>query len=176
MGKVGETNNAASQNNDGHIAREEAKGKAVWKKLQAKELTCKDLSDDNFGTLGEYFMGQMFTLLRSEAFHRGWAIRSNEQYDDSDDGRKRRGTSAYCNGQAFERLRHFCRIFVAERRLYADDEYDVGEAGRPPLNSNQLNNSMMNFGFMPLWIWLDIYDCLLGLYNLGDCRFGERRS
>ena len=44
---------------DGHTAREEAEGKAVWEKLQAKELTCKDLSDDNFGTLGEYFMGQM---------------------------------------------------------------------------------------------------------------------
>src|SRR3989339_561859 len=44
---------------DGHTAREEAKGKVVWEKLQTKELACKDLSDDNFGTLGEYFMGQM---------------------------------------------------------------------------------------------------------------------
>lgn len=42
-----------------HTAREEAEGKAVWQKLQSKELTCKDLSDDNFGTLGEYFMGAM---------------------------------------------------------------------------------------------------------------------
>src|SRR3989338_4297191 len=41
-----------------HTAREEAEGKAVWEKLQTKELACKDLSDDNFGTLGEYFMGQ----------------------------------------------------------------------------------------------------------------------
>src|SRR3989344_6132718 len=44
---------------DGHTVREEAEGKAVWEKLQTKELTCEDLSDDNFGTLGEYFMGQM---------------------------------------------------------------------------------------------------------------------
>jgi len=44
---------------DGHTAREEAEGKTVWEKLQAKELVCRDLSDDNFGTLGEYFMGQM---------------------------------------------------------------------------------------------------------------------
>src|SRR3990167_5123219 len=44
---------------DGHTAREEAEGKTVWEKLQAKELTCEDLSDDNFETLGEYFMGQM---------------------------------------------------------------------------------------------------------------------
>lgn len=52
-------NNTSLQNDNGHTAREEAEGKAVWEKLQAKELTCKDLSDDNFGTLGEYFMGQM---------------------------------------------------------------------------------------------------------------------
>src|SRR3989339_1445195 len=44
---------------DDHTAREEAEGKAAWEKLQTKELACKDLSDDNFGTLGEYFMGQM---------------------------------------------------------------------------------------------------------------------
>ena len=43
---------------DGHTAREEAEGKAVWEKLQTKELARKDLSDNNFGTLGEYFMGQ----------------------------------------------------------------------------------------------------------------------
>src|SRR3989344_7437347 len=48
-------------NSDGHTAREEAEGKAVWEKLSAKELACKDLSDDNFGTLGEYFMGQMMS-------------------------------------------------------------------------------------------------------------------
>lgn len=46
-------------NSDDHTAREEAEGKAVWEKLQAKQVTCADLSDENFGTLGEYFMGQM---------------------------------------------------------------------------------------------------------------------
>lgn len=51
--------NASVQNDDGHTAREEAEGKAVWEKLQAKELDCKDLFDKDFGALGEYFMGQM---------------------------------------------------------------------------------------------------------------------
>ena len=45
---VGISNTAAVS--DDHTAREEAEGQAVWEKLQAKELTCKDLSDDNFGT------------------------------------------------------------------------------------------------------------------------------
>ncbi len=44
---------------DDHTAREEAEGKAVWEKLQAKQTECKDLTDEDFGALGEYFMGQM---------------------------------------------------------------------------------------------------------------------
>ena len=43
---------------DNHTPREEAKGKEVWKKLQAKQLECKNLTNDNYAVLGEYFMGQ----------------------------------------------------------------------------------------------------------------------
>lgn len=39
-------------------AQEEAEGKAIWDKLQAKQIECKDLTNDNFDVLGEYFMGQ----------------------------------------------------------------------------------------------------------------------
>lgn len=52
-------NNTITQSNDGHTAREEAEGRIVWEKLQTKQTTCADLSDENFETLGEYFMGQM---------------------------------------------------------------------------------------------------------------------
>src|SRR3989338_2144759 len=44
---------------DDHTAREEAEGKIVWERLQAKQATCADLSDEDFGALGEYFMGTM---------------------------------------------------------------------------------------------------------------------
>lgn len=44
---------------DDHTAREEAEGREVWQKLQSKELECSALSDEQFGALGEYFMGQM---------------------------------------------------------------------------------------------------------------------
>jgi putative membrane protein len=44
---------------DDHTTREEAEGKAILEKLQAKQTACTDLSDDDFGALGEYFMGQM---------------------------------------------------------------------------------------------------------------------
>jgi len=43
---------------DNHTASEEAEGKAIWEKLQAKKLECKDLTNDNYAVLGEYFMGQ----------------------------------------------------------------------------------------------------------------------
>lgn len=43
---------------DDHTAREEAEGKEIWDKLQAKQVSCEKLSDKDFGALGEYFMGQ----------------------------------------------------------------------------------------------------------------------
>lgn len=44
---------------DNHTAIEQAEGKLLWEKLQAKEITCADLSEEDFGALGEYFMGKM---------------------------------------------------------------------------------------------------------------------
>ncbi|MBI4235596.1 hypothetical protein HY604_04845 [Candidatus Peregrinibacteria bacterium] len=49
----------AAQIGDGHTAREEAEGKEIWNKLKAGELKCDTLTDENFGALGEYFMGRM---------------------------------------------------------------------------------------------------------------------
>ena len=42
-----------------HTLREEKEGKEIWDKFQAKEIACVDLNDEQFGVLGEYFMGQM---------------------------------------------------------------------------------------------------------------------
>ncbi|MCL5003758.1 MAG: hypothetical protein M1352_00635 [Patescibacteria group bacterium] len=38
---------------------EDAAGKAIWDKLSAKQLNCKDLTDDDFDKLGDFFMGSM---------------------------------------------------------------------------------------------------------------------
>jgi len=56
---VTSVDNTVTQSDNRYISREEAKGKTIWEKLQAKELKCGDLTDDNFGTLGEYYMGQI---------------------------------------------------------------------------------------------------------------------
>lgn len=42
-----------------HTAQEEAEGKEIWSKLQNKEVECAGLTEEQFGALGEYFMGQM---------------------------------------------------------------------------------------------------------------------
>lgn len=42
-----------------HTAREQKEGREVWDMLQAKELSCDELGEEQFGVLGEYFMGQM---------------------------------------------------------------------------------------------------------------------
>lgn len=42
-----------------HTLREEKEGKELWERFQAKEISCADISDEQFGFLGEYFMGQM---------------------------------------------------------------------------------------------------------------------
>lgn len=47
----------AQENN--HTASEEAEGKVIWERFQNKETSCENLSNEDFGALGEYFMGQM---------------------------------------------------------------------------------------------------------------------
>jgi len=52
------TGSPSSITSDDHTAREELEGKETWEKLQAKQLECKNLTDEQYGSLGEYFMGQ----------------------------------------------------------------------------------------------------------------------
>jgi len=42
-----------------HTNREEQEGRELWGKLQAKEVACADLDDEQYEALGEYFMGIM---------------------------------------------------------------------------------------------------------------------
>lgn len=59
QGRMGNwTSSPSSVTSDDHTAREEAEGKEVWEKLQAKQLECKNLTDEQYSSLGEYFMGQ----------------------------------------------------------------------------------------------------------------------
>jgi putative membrane protein len=59
MSHASSTQNGAIPANMNHTAQEEADGRVVWNKLQSKELSCAVTSEQNFETLGEFFMGQM---------------------------------------------------------------------------------------------------------------------
>jgi len=52
------TSSSSSGASDDHTAREEQEGKETWEKLQSKQIECKNLTDEQYGSLGEYFMGQ----------------------------------------------------------------------------------------------------------------------
>ncbi|MEK7178503.1 MAG: SHOCT domain-containing protein [Patescibacteria group bacterium] len=140
----------AITNSDGHTANEEAEGKAVWEKLQDKELACKDLSDDNFGTIGEYFMGQMMGT-------------SHEAMNNM---------MIQMMGEKGEEQMH---IVMGKRLSSCDTSAAFPSQGvgfmpmmqmmmggwSSPFGSNQLNNSMMNFGFTPFggfgWIFMIVF-------------------
>lgn len=154
MENITGANNATVQNDDGHTAREEAEGKAVWEKLQAKELTCKDLSDDNFGTLGEYFMGQMMG-------------NSHEAMNNM---------MIQMMGEKGEEQMH---VVMGKRLSGCDTSAAIPSQGvgfmpmmqmmtggwSSPFGSNQSNNSMMNFGFTSLggfgWIFMILWLVLI---------------
>ena len=148
-------NITTAQNNDGHTAREEAEGKVVWKKLQAKQITCIDLSDENFGTLGEYFMGQM-----AGASHEAMNNMMIQMMDEKGEeqmhivmGKRLSGcdtSTAYpSQGTGFLPMMQMM----------------MGGWSSSPFNSNQSNNSMMNFGFTPFggfgWIFMILWWVLI---------------
>lgn len=47
-------------------AKEEAQGKDLYNKLQAKQAQCTDFSDDDFELMGDYFMGQQMGAAHSQ--------------------------------------------------------------------------------------------------------------
>lgn len=137
QGMMGTSQTTRATLDEGHAAREEAEGKAVWEKLQAKQTACADLSDDNFGTLGEYFMGQMVGTS-----HEAMNIMMIQMM-----------------GEKGEEQMH---VVMGKRLSGCDTSAAYPSQGTgflpmmqmmggwsSPFGSNQSNNSMMNFGFTP---------------------------
>lgn len=57
QGMMGGFNSTVSPDEIAQTKKDEADGKAVWDKLQNKEVTCANLTDDDFDVLGDFFMG-----------------------------------------------------------------------------------------------------------------------
>ena len=133
-----------------HTAREEKEGKELWGQLQAKEVACENLNDEQFGVLGEYFMGQMAG--ESHAAMNAMMIQAH--------------------GEDGEEQIHI----VMGKRLSGCDTAaafpSIGGGWMPmmnmmwggwssPLGNNSTNNNMMNFGFGPFggfgWIFMIVF-------------------
>src|SRR3989344_6628223 len=140
--------------NDDHTAREEAEGKIVWDKLQAEQTTCDELSDEDFGSLGEYFMGQMMGdshATMNEMMTRMHGEESEEQIHIVM-GKRLSG----CDASA---------VFSSEGLGWMPMMNMMWGGWSSPLGNNNSTNNMMNFGFGPFggfgWIFMILWWVLI---------------
>ena len=145
---------------DDHTAREEAEGKATWEKLQAKQTACTDLSDEDFGALGEYFMGQMMGSSHS-AMNQMMVNMMGEEGEEQIHivmGKRLSG----CDTSA---------AFPSQGVGFMPMMQMMMGGWSSPFGFNPTNNSMMNFGygfgffgwlFMLLW-WVLIIVAVIAL-------------
>lgn len=134
---------------DNHTAKEEAEGKAVWEKLQAKQVVCADLSDDDFEKLGEYFMGTMM-------------------------GNSHEAMNTMIVGMMGKESEEQTHIVIGKRMSNCEPDAPMPQS---MMNSGMMSmmnmmtggggsgNSMMNFGFTPFgrfgWIFMILWWVLI---------------
>ena len=135
-------------------AREEKEGKELWDKLQAKKVVCENLSDEQFGVLGEYFMGQMAG--DSHAAMNAMMIQAHGEDGEEQIhivmGKRLSG----CDTSA---------AFPAESLGWMPMMNMMWGGWSSPFGSNNSTNNMMNFGFGPFggfgWIFMILWWVLI---------------
>lgn len=128
---------------DGHTAREEKEGKIIWEKMQAKQITCDKLSDEDFERLGEYYMGMMVG-------------NSHEAMNNM---------MMQMMGEEREEQMHV----VMGKRLSGCDssaEFSSGGFGFMPMMNMMMGgeNSMMSFGNMMGWGGFGLFGILASIF------------
>ena len=146
---------------DGHTAREEAEGKTVGEKLQATELTCKDLSDDDFGTLGEYFMGQIMGDTH-EVMNNMMIRMMGEQGEEQMHVVMGKRLSGCDDSAAFPS--QGVGFMPMMNMMWGGWSFNGAQDRSSPFGNNAANN-MMNFGFNPFggfgWIFMILWWVLI---------------
>src|SRR3989344_8601479 len=131
-----------------HTAREEQEGKELWDQLQAKKIACTDLDDEQFGVLGEYFMGQMAG--DSHAAMNAMMIQAH-----GEDGEEQihivmgKGLSGCDTSAAFPAISGgwMPMMNMMWGGWPASPDEWASRGGSSPFGSNNSTNNMMNFGF-----------------------------
>lgn len=135
-----------------HTLLEEQEGGEIWKKFQAKELVCENFDDERYGVLGEYFMGVMT----------------------GDSHPAMNATMIQMHGKDGEEQIH---ITMGKRLSGCDTSASVAGVSDNWMSvvqggwssslgiNNQLNNSMMNFGYAPFggfgWFFMILWWVLI---------------
>jgi uncharacterized membrane protein len=144
-----------------HTLTEEQEGKEVWQKLQSDQLQCPDLSDDDFGVLGEYFMGQMMgdSHTSMNAMMMQTHGEEGEEQIHIVMGKRLSGcdTSANLSMEGFGWM-------PMMNMMWGGWSFDSAQDGSSPFGNNSTNN-MMNFGFGPFggfgWIFMILWWVLI---------------
>ena len=142
-----------------HTAREEQEGKELWNKLsarggQAQVITCADLNDEQFGVLGEYFMGQMSG--ESHAAMNAMMIQAHGEEGEEQIHIVMGKRLSACDTSA---------TFPAESLGWMPMMNMMWGGWSSPFGSNNSTNNMMNFGFGPFgsfgWIFMILWWVLI---------------
>ncbi len=151
-------NNTSTQNDDGHTAREEAEGKEIWGKLQSGELKCEDLTDENFGALGEYFMGQMAGDSHEAMNNMMIAMLDEEGEEEMHVAMGKRMSNCEPNAAMPQNMMNGGMM-----QMMMGGGMMGNWSNSSALNNNFTNPmSMMNFGFAPFgWIFMILFWALV---------------
>jgi len=166
-----------------HTAREEQEGKELWNKLQAKEVACADLNDEQYGVLGEYFMGTMAG--DSHAAMNAMMIQAHGEDGEEQihivmgkrlSGCDTSATFPSISGGWMPMMNMMWGGWPA-----SPDEW-ASRGGSSPFGSNNSTNNMMNFGFGPFggfgWIFMILWWVLIiaGIVALIKWLSGQSRG
>lgn len=144
-----------------HTLREEQEGKELWNKLQAKETACADLNDEQFGVLGEYFMGQMAG--DSHAAMNAMMIQTHGEDGEEQIhivmGKRLSGCDTSASFPAGSG-----GWMPMMNMMWGGWSFDSAQDRSSPFGNNSTNN-MMNFGFGPLggfgWVFMILWWVLI---------------
>lgn len=144
-----------------HTLQEEKEGKELWGAFQAKQVACADLNDEQFGALGEYFMGQMVGSAHAPMN----AMMIQMHGEDGEEqihivvGKRLSGCDASANISGISG-----GWMPMMNMMWGGWSFDNVQDGSSPFSNNSTNN-MMNFGFMPFggfgWIFMILWWVLI---------------
>lgn len=167
-----------------HTAQGEQKGKALWDKLQTKQIQCANLNDEDFDALGEYFMGQM--MGSSHAAMNAMMIQAHGEPGEEQIHITMAKRLSGCDTIAVLPVQSFG--WMPMMQMMWGTRLPDGQVGSSSSDFNSINN-MMNFGygygafgwlgaiFMVLW-WVLIVIALIALIRwlAGKCSGAHSKS